>query len=852
MSPKKGKRSGSSKMKSKKSQSPTPQGKTGHPEDIFPLTLTSATQNLFGCQIDEDVTAQSPYKLLKKDDIMQDIKTRAAVSDFSPAKQIVLDYPEEEILLVFDSEFTFGQSFYLVLSPEAKNRILKLPETETPEVLENEVDTARKPKQWVSLGSEKEIEEESVKEREPLVFTFSRKRRFFGLPVSFSDNITPISQGFPSYEDNRRFIPAMLTDCGTQAVPKVQSSTAQTNWLGKRNNSTHYEPRDLSEEEKEVILQSDSMKEFLRGVTPRMLHALQQEEIFNLFTDDLKDLGADVEDDNEPDLSKGLELFKTFTDPSKGKKISSVNWHPSINGVIAVALKMQREEESDSEEDLSLTDPKFIAFYSFADLSKPQLLLECPADVVVFEFCPSNPNIIVGGCANGQVALWDISAEVTFLTQPGSEKVPANPFDLRKEQTPEVLYSAASEIESSHKAAVTDVQWLPPTFEVTRTGLPVENTSKLCVQVITCSPDCTIMFWDVRLPKQAGLSLFQRPDQNTPMTRYIVPKTFKHLDRTWKPLFKVSFQKMDGSGVYAPLKLSFEPYPGNAEAGSWSAEDFLDYSQLRIPSAKELKTLEDVNTKIFIGTEEGEVVYTDWKLEKDEFGLVHCPKPLFSFSTHDFMVYAVQRSPFFKDIVLTVGTWNFAIWKEGVMEGPLHVSKFSVENCTAGCWSLTRPAVFFIGKDDGSMEVWDLLENTNGPSQVHPGIISGTIICIKPWIVSSKQHFLAVTNDHRVVRILEISKSLRTPTSNESSRMEEHFEWETKYVKEFDRRKKVWAKEKEEQELKKETKPAKPVLTPAEQEELDKKEYGEFLKLEESILKGLGLWPKPDHSDKKN
>uniref|UniRef100_A0A3Q3ARK8 Uncharacterized protein n=1 Tax=Kryptolebias marmoratus TaxID=37003 RepID=A0A3Q3ARK8_KRYMA len=295
MSPKKGKRSGSS-----------------HPEDIFPLTLTSATQNLFGCQIDEDVTAQSPYKLLKKDDIMQDIKTRAAVSDFSPAKQIVLVR-----LMLCCTDLQITQAF---LPSDTE-----LPETETPEVLENEVDTARKPKQWVSLGSEKEIEEESVKEREPLVFTFSRKRRFFGLPVSFSDNITPISQGFPSYEDNRRFIPAMLTDCGTQAVPKVQSSTAQTNWYDNlKNNSTHYEPRDLSEEEKEVILQSDSMKE--------MLHALQQEEIFNLFTDDLKDLGADVEDDNEPDLSKGLELFKTFTDPSKGKKISSVNWHPSING----------------------------------------------------------------------------------------------------------------------------------------------------------------------------------------------------------------------------------------------------------------------------------------------------------------------------------------------------------------------------------------------------------------------------------------------------------------------------------------------------------------------------------------
>ena len=54
------------------------------------MVLTSATQELFGCRADEDVTGDKPYKLLRKDDIVQDMKTRAAVSDFSPVKQIVL------------------------------------------------------------------------------------------------------------------------------------------------------------------------------------------------------------------------------------------------------------------------------------------------------------------------------------------------------------------------------------------------------------------------------------------------------------------------------------------------------------------------------------------------------------------------------------------------------------------------------------------------------------------------------------------------------------------------------------------------------------------------------------------
>lgn len=62
----------------------------GQPPGVHPLALTSATQELFECRADEDVTRESPYKLLRKYAIIQDIKTRAAVSDFSPVEQIVL------------------------------------------------------------------------------------------------------------------------------------------------------------------------------------------------------------------------------------------------------------------------------------------------------------------------------------------------------------------------------------------------------------------------------------------------------------------------------------------------------------------------------------------------------------------------------------------------------------------------------------------------------------------------------------------------------------------------------------------------------------------------------------------
>lgn len=50
--------------------------------------------------------------------------------------------------------------------------VLQPPEPETPEVFENEVNKTPEPKPWISLGSEQEIEEESIKETRKKVLQY--------------------------------------------------------------------------------------------------------------------------------------------------------------------------------------------------------------------------------------------------------------------------------------------------------------------------------------------------------------------------------------------------------------------------------------------------------------------------------------------------------------------------------------------------------------------------------------------------------------------------------------------------------------------------------------------------------
>ena len=51
--------------------------------------MATKTQEIFECICDEHVTEENPFKLIKKEDIITDMKMRAAISDFHPVKQIV-------------------------------------------------------------------------------------------------------------------------------------------------------------------------------------------------------------------------------------------------------------------------------------------------------------------------------------------------------------------------------------------------------------------------------------------------------------------------------------------------------------------------------------------------------------------------------------------------------------------------------------------------------------------------------------------------------------------------------------------------------------------------------------------
>ncbi|XP_042808376.1 dynein axonemal intermediate chain 3 [Panthera onca] len=849
----------------------------GHPE-IYPLVLTTQTQEIFNCRIDEDVTDEKPYKLIKKEDILADFKNRAAVSDFYPVKKVIQEYPGDDLLVVYDKDFRYGLNFYLIGTEEGKENYLNRPEVpeeqeEYKEHTSEDLYIYKPPisKPWVSLGSEKEIDEESVKESaKQITYMISRKRSEFGAPVKFRDqNASSVKDAYiecTAYPDKNFIVKQLEKDVGMQVVPKVKDTSTQTRWTYPKNASTQYYPREFSEEEKEIFGQSKPLIDFLNNASISVEIALQQNEIMNTFIDDWKCL-AEEEGTFGDKTDTHLKEYQSFTDLHNltENMVTSVSWHPTIYGLIAVsvAVRLSLEDRVHFSGKL-LLQPSLILFWSFSDPIHPQLMLESPDDIFCFKFCPSDPNIIAGGCINGQIVLWDITAHADRIENiktggSRSKKATLKPmFLLEPDSNKEAMYirhCAVSSIENGHKKVITDIHWLSDTFEINRMGSVFENRNGICCQLVTCSADCTICFWDIRSQKALTPPPIEKKKEESIEIPFDVPSTFLHLDLSWKPLIKIRLSKGETSLDHCPTKISLSEdhllYKAQdkilAQSKVVKAGEMNPYHNLEGALANNLKPIEDFCTKFFVGTEEGGVIYTDWKMERDpETGRLMAKKPVSLYAVHDGAVHTVQRSPFYKDIILTIGGWNLAIWKEGITTGPLLQSCCAPKRYTAGHWSLTRPGVFYIGREDGYIDIWDLLEKTHEPAQSQ-NICITMITYIKPWTFTAKQQFIAIADYYGTLHILEIPWTLSHPSTNEASSMSYYFEREVKHLEYVEQRKKIREQEKKEMELELEKKKTKTYQKSKEQMEAElKADYDNYLELEKNTLINLGLIKVPE------
>ena len=153
----------------------------------------------------------------------------------------------------------------------------------------------------------------------------------------------------------------------------------------------------------------------------------------------------------------------------------------------------------------------------------------------------------------------------------------------------------------------------------------------------------------------------------------------------------------------------------------------------------------------------------------------------------------LQRSPFVPNVHLSVGDWTFNLWKEGI-SSPLFVSPFASCFLTSGAWSPTRPGVLFIGRSDGGIDVWDLLDRSHEPSMT-VNIASAAITQMQFQQAASGAQLIAVGDDQGTVHVMEVPRNLRRAANNEKGFTLNFFEREVKRVEYVQRRATARAKD---------------------------------------------------------
>ena len=546
-------------------------------------------------------------------------------------------------------------------------------------------------------------------------------------------------------------------DVAVQAIPTSVDCGSQATKNRSINAVMQYEPFMAESVRKGVkkfgkTENDEAIAEFLDRVKPLYENALQQNELYDIFEDKF---GLLAEDDHGPGSKNESSIteFQSFTywKYSNNKVASCIDWVPGENNVVAVAIT----EPLSFNERLKISGKprtSYILIWSFTDPIHPQYVLASPFDIYAFQFNPYNKSIVAAGCYNGQVILWNIDdAKKQMASNDMDEK-----GDSEETNIPSISPALISSIDKSHSMCITDLIWLPSGVEISKDGqvsMGADDTTSNFFA--TTSVDGRVLFWDTRVKKDSpkdgnsggGDGKSSSSSGNTESTSSSSSRRRgKESDRDWKPTWSVGLVREQG-GDLASTKMSF------------NLKDSLE-------------------TAFFAASMDGEIAYAEYHKPAD---VQHPEYTKMTIDAHFGAISTLQRSPFFEDIVLSVGEWSFKIWKEG-LSSPIFASASASTYLTMGCWSPTRPGVIITAREDGMIEVWDLLDRSHEASMVST-VSSSSITSLKFYESSSSSYQLLAAGDSMgKLHILELPRNLRRPIVSEKELMQTFCERELERV----------------------------------------------------------------------
>lgn len=704
------------------------------PEGVFPFHISDTSASRHGLKNGPELKDLVDRKNFTTAHCLQDVQKFGFMSPWHPIVMKLKESDLKEFVVACDITSKYGEIFLLLHSPSVIETF------RTPH--EVEVDKLRKAK---------EIEDANKKADE--LGESAHQKRVFGeeydlivkpYEASFGETEQEIEAlnkkeshlTSPSDGNSNDFL---RSEAYIQNAPYLKPNGSQTIWHEKMDSETQYVTLEASEfgiNDNDAL--QEKLLESLKRVTPFFEEAFMDNELFDIHVDyvDIPDKGDISIFRSDDDTVKALGNYTDIV-YSKGRAVQYLDIHPTQKDIVAISI-CNPGPMDEIIPTLNTSTPAYVIVWQYGQI-RPRYLLKAPLDCTVFRFNPTQPHLVVGGCRNGTILLWDTSNEDQNDINP--------PIDYTEENNGEdegrkvILPLALSLPEHGHKQMVADLCWLPAHIQINTQGQLLDNVdlSGTSSQFFTVSGDGQILFWDVRykeimagkLPHVAKVKQSKQTmefDKDFPMMK-------------WVPLFKIKPKRLEGSGE---LSLSRVVFPGSKP------------------------------TEIICASEEGDLVSIDWCPES---GTNDGNEKEHEFSSQDYVQWmardhdrpsiSLSLSNFFPDFALTVSDWNFHIWHiDGSGRKPVYESPNAKSLIACGQWSPTRPGVIYISKADGSIDVWDFV--TNGCYSPHTTMpLVPNCITAMNFTSSPENNIIAVGDKIGSLHLFELPRHLVHPYPNE-------------------------------------------------------------------------------------
>lgn len=202
--------------------------------------------------------------------------------------------------------------------------------------------------------------------------------------------------------DSFNIIVKKRVDNAIQVAQIKVKNSSQTTFTFPVNAWTQYEYHvDINEPIPDKV--ATTLSTFFQARFEEVNDRLYVNGSLNLYTNDYKDLKLDDRFAKATD-GRGLQEYISFTDIQlcKDLMITSVAWHPTLTGVLAITYSYTSTnnviDKTPGKVELAKKSTRInpVLIWSFVDALKPKLILESYRATICSSFCPYDENLLIG------------------------------------------------------------------------------------------------------------------------------------------------------------------------------------------------------------------------------------------------------------------------------------------------------------------------------------------------------------------------------------------------------------------------------------------------------------------------